>query len=334
MLHGILHGGADTIMGLGGDDLLFGDARTIGDGTAIGPVIFGGNDKLYGGSGNDHLVGGGGNDLLDGGAGTDTAGYNQQAFDANGNAAESGIAVVLVDGTASGYAHGAHGTDSLISIENVIGSFGNDILIGNSGANTLNGSAGNDSVSGKAGNDVLLGEAGNDQLSGGDGNDYLNGGAGDNRLFGEAGNDTLIESGAVAATFTVLDGGAGNDRLIGAATGTRTMNGGTGNDVIAIGGGDNWATTGTGIDTLQFRNFAAITSDAFAEVYDFTVNTDRIDLRALGITTATVDAKVEIGDWDTGAYVQVTNGGHTQTLLLDGVHAWELDKHSYDFILG
>ena len=280
------------------------------------------------------MAGGGGNDLLDGGNGNDSIGFNHPTYDQNGNRIGGGIIVLLGEGNAAGYSRGSHGNDVLISIENLLGSLGNDTITGNSVANNLNGSAGSDVVKGMAGNDQLLGEDGNDLLFGGEGNDYLNGGTGNNRLYGEAGNDTLNESGATAASYTILNGGAGNDRIVGAATGTRTIAGGAGNDVIAIGGGDNWVTTGAGVDTLQFRNFSAINTDAFAEIYDFTVNTDRIDLRMLGITAATVDADVEIGDWDTGAYVQVTSGSHTQTMLLDGVQAWELDKYSTDFILG
>ncbi len=72
-----------SIIGLGGDDVLFGSGQPDyidgGDGNdwlngQVGPdVLIGGNgrDRLFGGSGNDFLDGGANNDALDGGTGDD-----------------------------------------------------------------------------------------------------------------------------------------------------------------------------------------------------------------------------------------------------------------------
>ena len=79
----------------------------------------GGNDTLNGGNGNDILVGGAGNDALNGGAGVDTASYID---------APSGVTVdlsILVAQNTVGA-----GTDTLNSIENLIGSNFADVLKG------------------------------------------------------------------------------------------------------------------------------------------------------------------------------------------------------------
>lgn len=76
--------------------------------------------------------------------------------------------------------------EQLISINNFIGSDGNDSLIGDSGNNVLDGGAGNDTLDGGTGDDSLIGGTGNDLLIGGTGNDLLVGGVGaDIFFFGE-----------------------------------------------------------------------------------------------------------------------------------------------------
>ena len=133
--------------------------------------------------------------------------------------------------------------DSLISIENLIGSDHSDSLAGNADVNRLEGGAGNDTLIGGAGGDQLLGDAGVDtavytgslagvtvdlatgSASGGDA-------AGDSlteieNLVGSDHGDSLAgDSGA-----NLLEGGLGNDSL----------GGGAGNDryAYALGDGDD-----------------------------------------------------------------------------------------------
>ncbi|MBP2239244.1 Ca2+-binding RTX toxin-like protein, partial [Sinorhizobium kostiense] len=142
--------------------------RFTGNGAANRLEGRNGNDTLAGGSGNDTLLGGVGNDRLDGGAGVDTAGY----WDAT-----SGVRVNLGLTTAQSVG-GGRGSDTLVFIENVIGSNYADRLTGNGAANRLDGRSGNDTLVGGSGNDTLLGGFGNDTLYGGGGNDWLTGGAG------------------------------------------------------------------------------------------------------------------------------------------------------------
>jgi Ca2+-binding RTX toxin-like protein len=128
---------ADEINGLGGADALNG---------------LGGNDALYGGDGNDVLRGGTGEDYLDGGSGIDTASYY------NGS---TGVVVSLVTGLGSG---GEAQDDTLVSVENLSGSQGNDSLVGDGVANVLQGWNGADVLTAGGGKDTLTGGAGNDRF--------------------------------------------------------------------------------------------------------------------------------------------------------------------------
>ena len=109
--------GNDILSGGGGDDTLYGGA---------------GNDTLTGGAGDDLFQGGSGNDNMDGGAGTDTVTYDGAA---------NGVTVNLATGTAT---DGVGDTDTLTSIENLIGSANNDTFTGNGSVNEFTGGDGSD----------------------------------------------------------------------------------------------------------------------------------------------------------------------------------------------
>lgn len=89
-------------------------------------------------------------DRLNGGAGRDMADYR---------AAPNAVTVDLAGGRASA---GAHGIDTLVSIEGAYGTGFNDTFIGDAAANTFVAGAGNDLLRGAGGNDVLDGGAGVD----------------------------------------------------------------------------------------------------------------------------------------------------------------------------
>ncbi|MEZ2227786.1 MAG: M10 family metallopeptidase C-terminal domain-containing protein [Microcoleus sp.] len=78
------------------------------------------------------------------------------------------------------------------SIENLVGSPGNDEAVGNELANSILGGAGDDTISGLRQNDTLDGGEGDDYLYGNKGNDVLTGGGGDDVLWGGQGNDAII----------------------------------------------------------------------------------------------------------------------------------------------
>jgi Ca2+-binding RTX toxin-like protein len=141
--------GNDNLVGTADYDIISGGA---GDDTIDGGA---GPDKMAGQDGNDTFLGGGGVDYMDGGAGVDSVNYERS----NG-----AVTVDLRSGR--GFGADAEG-DTLVSIENLVGSQYHDKLIGNAGDNTLNGGLGDDRLSGNEGKDVLIGGFGNDQLTGG-----------------------------------------------------------------------------------------------------------------------------------------------------------------------
>ncbi|SFL79639.1 Hemolysin-type calcium-binding repeat-containing protein [Bradyrhizobium sp. NFR13] len=199
----IIHGGdgRDTIHGAAGNDVLHGDAgNDFLYGDSGNDFLFGGDgdDRMWGGDGNDIFVGGKGADAFAGASGIDTVRYETSP---------SGIHIDLTLGTGSG---GDAAGDSFSSIETVIGSPLEDVLVGDGAANTLFGGSGKDVLEGRDGNDVLDGGEGNDALTGGAGNDRLHGGAGNDQLWGNAGDDIL----AGGAGTDVLAGGAGADRFV------------------------------------------------------------------------------------------------------------------------
>ena len=145
---------ADTLNGTGGSDLI---------------EFLAGNDRVLAQAGNDLIRAtiGDGTDYYSGGAGTDT--YSLAATTA-------GATVNLATGTASST---QTGSDTLVSIENVIGSTGADTVVGGNGANRLEAAAGNDTVTGGAGADtfVFTGAFGVDRITdfeaGGTGHDWV-----------------------------------------------------------------------------------------------------------------------------------------------------------------
>ena len=178
--------GNDTITGGALNDLLSGGA---------------GNDSLTGGAANDTLVGGTGADYINGGAGTldyfSAEGMNASSVDGTDatsvgaviNLSSSalsqvaitsaaggtlGISTFLLNGVASNqatylYANtitaGSNALDTLVGIENAIGSGGADYILGSASANVLSGAAGADTINGGGGNDTITGGADNDTIT-------------------------------------------------------------------------------------------------------------------------------------------------------------------------
>ena len=123
-------------------------------------------DTLIGNDAANTLEGGASGDLIDGGGGSDTASYRSSA---------AGVDIDLSRlGTRPPTGGDAQG-DTLVSIENLIGSAHDDRLVAASGI----------------GGATLEGLHGRDTLYGGDSHDRIRGGLGADQLFGNEGNDTL-----------------------------------------------------------------------------------------------------------------------------------------------
>jgi len=205
---------ADTLIGDGNANLLAGGAgNDLLDGSA-------GSDTLEGGEGDDLLVGSSEADRLRGGAGSDTAVYS---------AAAAAVVVSLAAGTGSG--SDAQG-DTLVEVENIVGSAFADVLTGDANANTLTGGGGGDRLEGGAGSDtasyVTAGSAVTVSLATG-------GGAGS-----DAQGDVLI-------SIENLTGSAFNDTLVG-DNNANVLAGGDGADQLNAGGG---------VDTASYSDSTA-----------------------------------------------------------------------------
>ena len=251
-------GGAsgDVLSGAAGADTLIGGA---------------GADTLNGDDGADVLVGGVGLDILNGGAGVDRADYS---------AAATAVTVRLdLNRTTN---DGDGGSDTLSSIEDVVGSAFNDTLFGSAGANVLRGGLGRDTLLGLGGDDILIGGDGvANQLQGGAGNDRYIVTTSDSIVeLASEGTDTvettltsfmlganvenLIFTGTGAFTGSgngldnAITGGAANDLLTGGA-GADTLTGGDGDDVIRGGAGVDVLAGGGGRDLLDYSQAAAAT---------------------------------------------------------------------------
>ena len=337
----------------------------------------GGNDRLFGHGGTDLLDGGPGNDLLNGGTGTDTATYADAA---------SGVTVNLTLVTPQ--VTGGSGTDTLISIENLIGSnfadtftaaatgsslsggVGNDLLIAGPGNDTLDGGQGVDAVSYAnaaagvhvslltsaaqntvgAGTDTLIsieklvGSAFADTLTAGAAGSTLNGGNGGDDLFSGPGSDILNGGGAsdfadyalaaagvtvsIAVTTFQNTVGAGSDQLVGIEKlvgsnfadtltgdgGVNTIYGIAGADTLNGGGGGDYLYGGAGADSFVFSSIADTTVAAPDTIGDFQTG-DHIDLHLIDANTAVAGDQAfhlgatpgHAGDIVVGAFT----GGHT-----------------------
>jgi Ca2+-binding RTX toxin-like protein len=308
--------GADTVQAAASYTLttnvenltLTGSAAINGSGNALGNVITGngaanvldggaGNDTFYDAGGADTVYGGEGDDLIrttlaweqnryDGGAGSDTVDYSVQSYNGirayGGFGGTGGIWVDLAAGQAWRYRYGAQYydgiPDTLVSIENAIGSNLRDYLVGDAQANRLEGLAGDDVLNGGAGADTLVGGEGNDSYVVDNTDDVVteNANEGIDTLssslsFSLTGlihveNLTLIGSAAINGsgnalsnvitgngTANVLDGGAGNDTFYDAG-GADTVYGGEGDDLIrtTLAWEQNRYDGGAGSDTVDY----------------------------------------------------------------------------------
>ena len=251
--------GNDTLSGGGSNDTL--------DGGLGNDLLDGGdqNDNLRGGDGDDTLIGGAGNDVLTGGNGNDTVSYAGAAGNVTVNLA-----------TTTAQITGGAGTDTLATIEHLIGGSGDDALIGTTGANQIDGGAGNDVLTGAAGADTLDGGTGNDLFVIAAVGDYVAGEA----ISGGEGTDELRLTTATASTLTLQAGMTGIERIVigtgmavtAVTTGTVAINvnaaaltsevsilgnaganlliGGLGNDTLDGGEGNDTLDGGAGADVL------------------------------------------------------------------------------------
>ncbi len=123
-------------------------------------------DTITGNAANNWIVGGNGVDAIDGRGGSDTVEFWNDFV-------TSGAVVNLSLASGQVRNDGFGNIETLVSIENLYGTFRNDSLTGNGGANWLYGDEGADTLIGGGGADTLVGGAGSDRLTGGAGADHF-----------------------------------------------------------------------------------------------------------------------------------------------------------------
>jgi Ca2+-binding RTX toxin-like protein len=276
---------------------------------------------LYGYGGDDHLQGAGGDDVLSGGKGADylDGGREQTGGDtADYSSSDAGVLVTLYPGVGHGYGGEAEG-DTLVDIENLIGSQHDDWLWGSDEDNDIYGNGGNDSLKGYGGADNLDGGDGVDTASydgspfgvtvslltgftsGGDAtgdtfvsienltgsihDDQLQGDNGGNILHGQGGGDTIHGMGGP----DYLYGDWGDDYLYGLQDDDQLF-GGPGNDVLSGDAGNDIMTGGDPVggaqDTFMFT--AALDAATNVDIItDFNSLDDTIWLGSAIFTTLT-----------------------------------------------
>jgi hypothetical protein len=193
-------------------------------------------DTILGGLGNDILRGRGGGDTLDGGGGTnDTADYSE--------ATGTGVTVNLSLGGPQ-LISATEGSDTLIGLENIIGSGLADNLTGNGQANRLDGRAGVDTMAGGGGADTYVVDTQSDILTEAPSADA-------DIVLTALGNYSLF---AIANVERITFTGAGN--FVGRGNGLdNRIQGGLGNDrfVADQGGADRYFGDLGTTDTMDFR---------------------------------------------------------------------------------
>ncbi len=285
-------GNVETLISI--ENYIGGGEETI-IGSSVANVLTGGSgaNTIDGGLGADTINGGDGDDiLLDGDAITNGETFNGGAGIDTLDASSTGVLLDTVTvnlGAGTRVVSGGQ-SETLISIENYIGSTGgSETIIGSGSANVLTGGSGNNIIDGGFGNDTLNGGEGNDLLTGGSGEDTVNGGGGDDTIFftsghffdninGGAGVDTLDASASNAGLTIDLRagtlsgfGGATQavsiERVIGTGLNDTIRSGGNagGGTFVDAGGGDDLVYAvnglpetldgGTGIDTLDTTDF-------------------------------------------------------------------------------
>ncbi len=286
---------AEIIQGASGDDTIRGN---------------GGNDRIFGGDGADRIVGGNGADIVDGGVGIDTADYRTSLV---------GIAAHLADGYGQG---GDAEGDIFVSIENLAGSYHNDVLTGDVGVNRLQGFAGADHLLGGDGNDRLLGGADADVLDGGNGVDTADYSTAESGVVvslnanlgtsGDAEGDSFISienlSGSDFADTLIGDGNV--NRLTG-GLGNDLLNGLGGNDYLVGNEGSDTLTGGAGADVFVFN--AGFGVDTIADFWTGVGRTDRVQLIGLGVSSF-ADVQSSMSQTVDGAVLSL-NGGTDQILF-------------------
>jgi Ca2+-binding RTX toxin-like protein len=328
------NGGADTVTYADLTSAIGVSVDTSGN-FVVNAGIAGGTDTLIavenitGGSGNDVLMSNALNNVLNGGAGTDTASY----ANATGN-----IAVAFSGVSGGTVTSAALGTDTLISVEKVVGGSGNDTFSGYFNTVAVDGGAGTDTATFTSSSSIIMSANADGSLNVSGGmvttlinvenivgtinNDILMGDASNNNLNGGLGTDTASYANATggitnsvdaSGNFIVTAGGLGTDTLVS----VENITGSAFDDVLISNAANNAFEGGAGYDTANYTaTTTGLAYNGLNGIYGTTVNAG-----TLGTDTLTNIERINAGsgnDTFTGAF----GGGMT----LDGgagIDTWD-----------
>lgn len=254
-----------------------------------------GYDALYGLGGNDFLSlrGDGDSDILDGGAGFDTASYAQS---------QSGISVAI--NLRSGQMLGGARGDTLVSIEALIGTDGNDSLIMGDADNRVMGGAGNDFIDSGDGDDILIGGLGGDFLHGGEGIDtasYIGSNAGVQISLEDQTSTGGHAEGDTHSWIHNINGSQHDDVITGNLLNNR-LRGMDGDDILTGRAGRDTLFGGEGDDVFVFTDLADHVSATQSDTSTLTVYANNTRDRIRDFTNGEDLLQFDAGDFS-GAVV-------------------------------
>ena len=263
---------------------LSGDGAGQARATSIGLIRFSGIGSLIGGAGADEFdiaANGTWKGTLDGGAGNDTLNFRALTADVNASLLDNNVSYQTLEKSF---------TRQISHFENLVGGLGNDWLTGDAQANSLDGGAGNDVIVGGLGNDLMTGGLGDDSLDGGAGVDLLtesgniNFALNDSALVSNLGTDVLTN-----IELARLTGGVGDNILDASGfSGSVTLDGGAGNDILRDGAGDDRLIGGPGNDVYQPR---AVGNDVISEASNGGSDTLDYSVAIAGVSIDLTNAK-------------------------------------------
>jgi serralysin len=283
---------ANFLKGNNGNDVLEGF-----DGNDVLDQGLGGG-AMYGGNGNDTLIAGDGADILDGGSGSDTVDYSRSS---------SGI---IIDTTIGKIDGGWAVGDTLISIENIVGTGFDDHIVMGAGGNTIDGGAGNDTLNGGLDADTLMGGAGDDWLHGGLGADSIGGGSGFDVATFQSAVLINLQTGArggeaIGDTYVSIEqfnGSAESDTMVASNLQGARFAGGDGVDYLYGGDQGDWLQGGKGADYINGGAGSDTVSYADAS-YGITAEMYFDGDTTLGHT----EGKITAGEWGVDTLVSIEN---------------------------
>ena len=181
--------GNDTIVGTEARDGIYAEA---------------GNDVINARGGDDEIVADAGDDRIDGGAGLDRLDF----FTQTPGPVNANLATGVVNGL---------GADTVVAVENLRGSSGNDTIRGTDGPNIIDAGSGDDTLYGGGGDDQLWSGVGDNVVQGGPGKDLFVPSLDDDSIFGGPDADTVSYAySSLSVTVDLVAGtarGQGTDLL-------------------------------------------------------------------------------------------------------------------------